>query len=469
MANLRKNANWPADRVERWPVAKLVPNARNARTHSDEQVTQLAASIEEWGWTIPVLVDEAGGIIAGHGRVMAAARLGIEDVPVMVAAGWSDAKKRAYMLADNKLTLNAEWDLDRLAIEIAELRASDFDISLIGFSESEIDDLLKADSGGLTDPEEAPEPPSETVSQPGDVWLLCKHQLVCGDCTDSLVVEKAMSGVKPHLMVTDPPYGVEYDPAWRVKGKIDGKLQQRGGGDKNSIGIVSNDDRADWREAWALFPGDVAYVWNSALHTDAAITSLESCGLIRRAQIIWAKEHFAIGRGNYHWQHEPCWYAVRGGGNAHWNGARDVSTIWKIICNNGFRKEGNGAEEQKPTGHSAQKPVECMKRPIENNSSSGQAVYDPFVGSGTTIIAAEMTGRACHAIELHPPYVDVSVIRWQNFTGKEAFLEATGETFAEVIADRQARGLPAPSAGSARLEASCSTPSNAGGAIPGST
>ncbi len=215
MADLRKNANWPADRVERWPVAKLVPNARNARTHSDEQIAQLAASIEEWGWTIPVLVDEAGGIIAGHGRVMAAHRLGLEDVPVMVAAGWSEAKKRAYMLADNKLTLNAEWDLDRIAIEIAELRASDFDISLIGFSESEIDDLLKADGGGLTDPDEAPDPPADPVSVLGDVWLLGKHRLVCGDCTDPLAVDKALNGVKPHLMVTDPPYGVDYDPDWR--------------------------------------------------------------------------------------------------------------------------------------------------------------------------------------------------------------------------------------------------------------
>jgi ParB-like chromosome segregation protein Spo0J len=189
--------NWPADRVERWPLAKLVPNARNARTHSDEQVAQLAASIEEWGWTIPVLVDEAGGIIAGHGRVMAAHRLGIEDVPVMVAAGWSEAKKRAYMLADNKLTLNAEWDLDRLEVEIAELRASDFDISLIGFSESEIDDLLKADGGGLADPEEAPDPPAEPVSEPGDVWLLGRRRLACGDCTDAEMVEKALRHARP--------------------------------------------------------------------------------------------------------------------------------------------------------------------------------------------------------------------------------------------------------------------------------
>src|SRR3984893_8029478 len=190
-------APWPADKVERWPVAKLVPNARNARTHSDEQVTQLCASIEEWGWTIPVLVDEAGGIIAGHGRGLAAHRLGLEDVPVMVAAGWSESKKRAYMLADNKLTLNGEWDMDRLAIEIAELRASDFDILLIGFSESEIDDLLKADEGGLTDPDEAPEPPVEPVSKLGDVWLLGKHRLVCGACPGAGTGEKGTNGGTP--------------------------------------------------------------------------------------------------------------------------------------------------------------------------------------------------------------------------------------------------------------------------------
>jgi hypothetical protein len=231
---LRKDATWPADRVDRWPLAKLVPAARNARTHSDEQVTQLAASIEEWGWTIPVLVDEAGGIIAGHGRVMAAHRLGLEDVPVMVAAGWSESKKRAYMLADNKLTLNGEWDLDRLAIEIAELRASDFDISLIGFNESEIDDLLKADGGGLTDPEEAPEPPADPVSKIGDVWLLGKHRLVCGDCTDAEAVANLCSGVVPDLANCDQPYGVSI-----VKGASYGGANPLGSADRTDIHVVA--------------------------------------------------------------------------------------------------------------------------------------------------------------------------------------------------------------------------------------
>ena len=421
--------SWPADRVERWPVAKLAPDARNARTHSDEQVTQLAASIEEWGWTIPVLVDEAGGIIAGHGRILAAYRLGLEDVPVMVATGWSDAKKRAYMLADNKLTLNGEWDLDRLAIEIAELRASDFDISLIGFSESEIDDLLKADRGALTDPDEAPDAPATQVSKPGDVWLLGRNRLVCGDCTDPLVVDKALADVKPHLMVTDPPWGVEYDANWRNERARTCKGMGNRAIGAGAVGKVANDDRADWRAAWALFPGTVGYVWHAGLRANSTFDSLSASGFEIRAQIIWAKQQFAIGRGHYHFQHEPCWYAVREGSTGHWRGDHKQTTLWHI-----------DKPQKSETGHSTQKPVECMRRPIENNSSPGQAVYDPFVGSGTTIIAAEMTGRVCHAIELHPPYVDVSVLRWQNFTGKQATLEATGETFAEVATGRLAHG-----------------------------
>jgi DNA modification methylase len=425
---------WPADKVERCPVSKLVPNARNARTHSDEQIAQIAASIQEWGWTIPVLVDEVGLIIAGHGRILAAHLLGIKDVPVMVATGWSDAKKRAYMLADNKLTLNAEWDLDRLATELAELSGSDFDVSLIGFSVSELDELLYTDQGGLTDEEEAPDPPVDPISALGDVWLLGAHRLVCGDCTDPLVVDKALAGVKPHLMVTDPPYGVNYDAAWRndavqagrPKSGNKGKHQGAPGG--RAIGKVSNDDRSDWREAWALFPGEVVYCWHGGGEAASSQLALESCGFEIRSQLIWRKNNIVISRGHYHYQHEPCWYAVRKGSTGHWNGSRTETSIWEI-----------NKPQKSETGHSAQKPVECMKRPIENNSSPGQAVYDPFCGSGTTIIAAEMTGRVCHAIELHPPYVDVSVLRWQNFTGQEATLEATGETF----------GRRAPSAGSA--------------------
>lgn len=402
---------WPADRVERRPIASLIPYARNARTHSDAQVAQIAASIREWGWTTPVLVDTEGGIIAGHGRVLAARQLGLADVPVMVAAGWSEAQRRAYVLADNKLALNAGWDAALLGAELKGIGDLGFDVALTGFSADEFAALTVEQNEGLTDPDDVPEPQADAVSMAGDVWLLGRHRLVCGDSTTVEAVDACLAGVKPHLMVTDPPYGVEYSAEWR---------QDRGiNGAGTANGAVLNDDRADWREAWALFPGDVAYVWHADLHARAVVESLEATGFQMRAQIIWAKGGLVIGRGHYHFQHEPCWYAVRKGATAHWAGDRKQTTLWQIP-----------KPQKSETGHSTQKPVECMRRPIENNSSPGQAVYEPFSGSGTTLIAAEMTGRACHAIELSPQYVDVAVRRWQEFTGQDAKLERTGETFA---------------------------------------
>lgn len=411
--------SWPADRVERWPVAKLVPYARNARTHSEAQVSAIAASIREWGWTVPVLAREDGTIIAGHGRILAAQKLGITEVPVMVASGWSDAKVSAYVIADNKLPELAGWDEDLLRVELGELRDLDFDLSLTGFSDLELDALFAEQTEGLTDPDDAPEVEDVAVAVPGDVWLLGRHRLVCGDSTDADVVAKALNGVEPHLMVTDPPYGVSYDAAWRLAAMPEKNTT------KGSHGKVSNDDRADWSEAWTLFPGEVAYVWHGGNMSHIVAESLIRCGLEIRAQIIWVKHQFVIGRGHYHPHHEPCWYSVRKGGTGHWVGDRKQSTVWQI-----------DKPTRRDTGHSTQKPVECMKRPIENNSSPGQAVYEPFSGSGTTIIAAEMTGRACHAIELDPGYVDVAVKRWMAFTGKDAVLESTGRTFAEMAEER---------------------------------
>ena len=413
--------DWPADKVERRLVSSLIPYARNARTHSAEQVDQIAASIKEWGWTVPVLVDEDGGLIAGHGRVMAAKKLKIAEIPVMVAAGWSDAQKRAYVLADNKLALNAGWDTEMLKVELADISVMDFDIDLTGFSQDELAVLLAEKTEGLTDPDETPEPPADPVSVLGDVWLLGKHRIVCGSSTEVESVDKALNGVKPHLMVTDPPYGVEYDADWRNKAlRADGTAV---GG--RAVGKVLNDDKADWREAWALFPGDVAYIWCAGTTSHIVAQSLEACKFSLRSMIIWAKSHFAIGRSNYHEQKEVCWYVVRDGKTAHWGGDRKQSTLWQI-----------DKPQKSETGHSTQKPVECMKRPIENNSSPGQAVYEPFSGSGTTIIAAEMTGRRCHAIELNPAYIDVAVERWQAFTGQEATNEATGKSFAETKAEK---------------------------------
>ena len=398
---------WPADAVERWPLERLIPSARNARTHSPAQVAQLAASIREWGWTVPVLVDEEGILIAGHGRVMAARQLGLASVPVMVARGWSEAQRRAYALADNRIALSAGWDEDMLRLELDALSGG-FDLALTGFDDAEVAGFLADLTVGLTDPDEVPALPEQPVTRSGDVWVLGRHRLVCGDSTDSKTVEVALAGERPHLMVTDPPYGVEYDPAWRNRAGL---------GATQRLGKVENDDRADWREAWALFPGEVAYVWHGALHATTVAASLEASGFGLRAQIIWAKDRLVLGRGNYHWQHEPCWYGVRGKG--HWSGDRKQTTLWQIPSR----------DQDAQTTHGTQKPVECMRRPMENNSSPGQAVYEPFSGSGTTIIAAEQSGRVCHAVELSPAYVDVAVLRWQAFTGRQAVRESDGAVF----------------------------------------
>ena len=394
--------------IETLPIDTLIPYARNSRTHSDEQVAQIAASIREFGFTNPVLIDADGGLIAGHGRVMGARKLGLTDVPCIRLAHLSEAQRRAYVIADNKLALNAGWDDAMLALELRDLQGMDFDLSLTGF---EIDDIaallggLDATPAGATDAEDVPPLQADAVTQPGDVWVLGKHRIMCGSSTIATDVAMLLGGGVPHLMVTDPPYGVEYDPS-RTS---DNPLKQ---------GKVLNDDQSDWREAWALFPGDVAYVWHASMFTHTVLESLEACGFEHRAMIIWAKERFTLGRGHYHWQHEPAWYVVKKGATGHWQGDRKQATLWSI-----------NAREDAGHGHSTQKPIECMRRPIENNSQPGDSIYEPFSGSGTTIIAAEQTGRRCYAMELSPQYVDVAVRRWQQYTGKTATLESTGQPF----------------------------------------
>ena len=404
----RSKGDLVAIKVSTVPINSLIPYARNARTHSDAQVAQIAASIREFGWTNPVLLDGEKGIIAGHGRVLAARKLGIEEVPCIELTHLTEAQKRAYILADNKLAENAGWDTDLLKLEFGELQGLGFDLSLTGFDEAFLTDLLTERTEGLCDPDDLPEQP-EPKTKPGDVWVLGRHRLVCGDSTVATDVEKALGGVVPHLMVTDPPYGVEYDPSWRSR-VLGGECAE---------GKVLNDDRADWSEVWALFPGDVAYVWHSDIYAPVVAESLRKCGFSLRAMVVWVKTNPVIGRGHYHWQHEPCWYAVREGKTGHWNGDRKQTTVWSIP--NMHRTQGNVDDGK--TQHGTQKPVECMRRPIENNSSPGQAIFEPFAGSGTTIIACEQTGRSCHAIELNPAYCDLIVARWEKFTGKEATLE----------------------------------------------
>lgn len=394
-------------------VATLIPYANNARTHSDEQIAQIAASIREFGFINPVVVDGANGIIAGHGRVLAARKLGLLEVPCIEASTLTDTQRTAYVLADNALATNASWNDAILRVELKKLDDDGFDLSLVGFDDAQILGWLSEENSGLVDPEETPNALAEddAITNPGDVWVLGKHRIVCGDCTDALVVEKCLNGVTPTLMVTDPPYGVQYDPTRTSRNAA-------------KSGKVLNDDRADWREAWSLFPGDVAYVWHASLFTATVLQSLEACDFVHRSMIIWAKDRFTLGRGDYQWQHEPCWYVVRKGAVGHWNGDRSQSTVWNIKS----REDGGH-------GHGTQKPVECMRRPIENNSSPGQAVYEPFSGSGTTIIACEQTGRRCHAIELSRAYVDVAVKRWQEFTGKHAVRESDGVEFDALSRD----------------------------------
>ncbi|HEV7254766.1 MAG TPA: DNA methyltransferase [Mesorhizobium sp.] len=409
-------------------LAELIPYARNARTHSDAQVAQIAASIREYGWTTPVLVDGTSGIIAGHGRVLAARKLGIDPVPVIVLSHLSPEQKRAYILADNKLALNAGWDEELLGLQLAELGSMGFDLDLTGFSSDEVLALTSLGSPGLTDPDDVPPCPAEPVTRSGDLWVLGKHRLICGDSTNPADVERLLAGVKPHLMVTDPPYGVEYNPEWRAQAGVADARSSPTGKRGTATGKVLNDDRSDWREAWALFPGDVAYVWHAGLHAAEVADSLAASGFALRSQIIWDKGQLVLSRGDYHWSHEPCWYAVREKRKGHWAGDRKQTTVWQIP-----------KPIKNDTGHSTQKPVECMRKPIENNSSPGQAVYEPFSGSGTTVIAAEMTGRSCLALELSPTWVDVAVERWQRFTGETAKMETTGRSWEEVMAERLGR------------------------------
>ena len=422
----------------------LIPYVNNARVHPEKQIKKLMASIEEYDIVLPILINDTNGIIAGHAVVEAALRLGRETVPCLRASHLTEAQKRAYTLADNRLAEDSHWDEESLKIEMLRLR-DDFGVQLgiTGFEKREalrlrldVIDTLGEEDADVSEPD-------TITSRPGDVWLLGEHRLICGSSTDAGTVAALLVGSRPHLMVTDPPYGVNYDPAWRNKAKSNQNQSKR-------TCKVLNDDEADWREAWALFPGDVAYIWHASLYGEIVADSMRVCGFSIRSQIVWAKPHFALSRGDYHWQHEcclyalredggdcpempgycpgydSCWYAIREGKKSHWTGSRSESTLWKI--------DFKGQDTQ--TTHGTQKPVECMRRPMLNNSEPGDVVYEPFSGSGTTIIAAESCRRRCYAVELDPKYVDMAVMRWQEYTSRSAILEKTGQTFNSVAKGR---------------------------------
>lgn len=430
-------------------LADLAPYERNARTHPQAQVDQIKESIRKFGFTNPILadLDDGGLIAAGHGRHLAIEQmldageslklpngqtLPKGHVPVIDCSGWTVEQRRAYTLADNKIAENSGWDEELLRIEIGELlEISSDEAPVLGFSEKEMRDFARA-AGGTSEgaEDEIPKPPVDPVTRAGDIWVLGDHRIRCGDSTKPEDVEALLDGAKPHLMVTDPPYGVDYDPEWRNRAARNCSAMGNRAIGAGAIGVVQNDDKAGWVDAYRLFPGDVAYVWHPPGDNQVVFFhDLTEAGFEIRMQIIWAKSQLVIGRGHYHLQHEPCWYAVRRGKKGHWQGSRKESTLWEIL-----------KPRKSETGHSTQKPVECMRRPIVNNSAEGDAIYEPFSGSGTTIIAGEMEARRVYAMEIHPPYVDVAVQRWEEFTGKTAVLEGDGRSFVEIKAERVTDG-----------------------------
>ena len=396
-------------------VDDLIPYARNARTHSSEQIARIAGSIKEFGFMNPVIISQDGGILAGHGRVLAAKKLNLEKVPCVVETHLTEAQRRAYILADNKLALDAGWDNDMLRVELQELKDLDFDLGLTGFDDLEITNIF-GESSESESKESAPLPTSdpecfdkfEPVVKKGEVWHLGDHRLICGNCEDEETVNRLMEEGKPNLMVTDPPYGVKLlhnDKSWE-------KLRQMGGHAYAGLsrqGQVLNDDRDDWETAYRLFPGNVAYIWHPHLGEMQFVKDIQACGFKILSLIIWNKGHFALSRGNYHWKHEACIYAVRDGEKTNWQGARDQCTVWDI-------KNINNLQEG-AWGHGSQKPIECMLRPMLNNSAEGDWVYDPFLGSGTTIIAGETCGRRVMGCELSEKYADTIIRRFEMVTG----------------------------------------------------
>ena len=417
------------------PVSSLIPYARNPRKN-DAVVDQMVASIREFGFKIPVLAKSDGSVIDGHLRLKAAQRLGMEAVPTILCDEWTEAQVKAFRLLVNRSANWAEWDEELLKLELADLKAWNYNLELTGFDSKEVEELLRP-----TFDDEAEnaviEPPENPITQPGDVWILGQHRLLCGDCTKAENVLRLLAGAEPGLMVTDPPYGIQLDSEWRDRAGLNGHgpaepsyMKRRTEGHRNTT--ISEDTRADWSEAFALVPSlQVAYVWHASKFTREVLDGLLRIGFVHHQQIIWDKGRTVLTRTHYWFQHEPAWYVRKK--NAPWFGkAGENSTIWfspspKFIM--------GGSDEEK-FDHPTQKPVALMRRPILNHTRPGETIYEPFSGSGTTMIAAETVGRSCFAIELDPRYIDVAVQRWQQLTGKTAVLQASGTSFSEVAKSR---------------------------------
>lgn len=406
------------DTLEAIQIDALIPYARNSRTHSDAQVAQIAASIKEFGFTNPVLIDGGGGIIAGHGRVLAARKLGLTDVPCIRLDHLTDAQKRAYVIADNRLALNSGWDTEMLKVEFADLQELGFDLELTGFDLDEIKELLApVGTEGLTDPDDAPPLPENPRTRPGDIWVMGKHRLLCGDSTSVSDLEKLTDGQLVDMWLTDPPYNVAYE------GKTKDALK------------IKNDEMGDdqfrqfLRDAYTaadmvMKPGAVFYIWHADSEGYNFRGAAQDAGWKVRQCLIWKKSSMVMGRQDYHWKHEPCLYGWKEGAGHLWAADRKQTTILE------FEKPSRNGE------HPTMKPVALFEYQLLNNTKGGDQVLDSFGGSGTTLIAAEKNGRVARLMELDPKYCDVIVKRWQDFTGKIATHAETGEPFAEVKNDK---------------------------------
>jgi DNA modification methylase len=386
--------------IQQRAVTDLIPYIANSRTHSDAQVAQIAASIKEFGWTNPILVSGDDSIIAGHGRLMAARKLGMEEVPVIVLDHLSKSQQRALVIADNQLALNAGWNMDMLKAEIEDLQLDDFDLNILGFDDKFLDGLLEPEpTAGLTDEDAVPEVPETPKTVLGDVWVLGNHRLMCGDSTSIDAVDKLMNGTKADMVFTDPPYGVDY------KG-------------------INNDDRSGLdgllRGAFSSYlatskSGASIYVFHSDKCADIFHSVFREFFHFS-SMVIWAKNSLTLSRTDYQSQHEPCLYGWMKGGTHTFYGDRKQVSVWRF-------------DKERVEGHTTPKPVALIERALSNSSKGGDIVSDLFGGSGSTMIACEKTNRHSRMMELDPKYCDVIVKRWQEFTGKEAVHAETGETF----------------------------------------
>jgi hypothetical protein len=419
--------------IQYWRIADLVPYARNLKKN-DKAVGRMVAAIREFGFKVPLLIRSKGDIVDGHLRLKAAQKLGMTEVPVIVCDEWSEAQVKAFRLLVNRSANWAEWDEELVALEMEELKDIEFDLTQTGFDPVEIDQFL-LDESKEKSADAVQEVPVAPVSRIGDLWCCGENRVLCGDSTSSEVVARFLGDRRPQLMVTDPPFGLDLDSEWRDRARADGSgepnyVKHRTPGHTETT--IAGDTRVDWSDAFALVPSlEVAYVFHASKFTREVLDGLLRIGFVHHQQIIWNKGRAVLTRTLYWFQHEPVWFVRKK--NAPWYGkAGENSTVWDSPSPKFFM---GGSDEEK-FDHPTQKPVALIRRPILNHTLRGEMVYDPFLGSGTALVATEMNERVCCGIEIEPKYVDVSVKRWEKLTGKQAVLKDDGRSFEEVSKER---------------------------------